>query len=131
METDREGVQVLIVDDQASFRRAARSIVELTPGFFVAGEADSGEAGIKAALEKRPDLVLMDVRLPGMSGLEAARCILAAGDENWPVILLLSTYDAADHGEELTPCGAAGYLSKAEFGSERLASAWAVASASA
>jgi DNA-binding NarL/FixJ family response regulator len=131
METDTVDVQVLIVDDQASFRRAARSVVELTPGFSVAGEAESGEAGIKAALENRPDLVLMDVHLPGMNGLQAARCILAASNAERPVIFLLSTYDPAEYGEELTECGAAGYLSKAEFGSERLAFAWATASASA
>ena len=131
MPTDRVDVQVLIVDDQASFRRAARSVVELTPGFVVAGEAESGEAGIKAAHDQKPDLVLMDVHLPGINGLEAARRILAASNEKCPVIVLLSTYDAAEYGEELSECGAAAYLTKAEFGSERLASAWAAASASA
>ena len=125
MERDRADVQVLIVDDQGSFRRAARRVVELTPGFCVAGDADSGEAAIKAALEKRLDLVLMDVHLPGISGLQAARHIRAASHEKRPVILLMSTDDAAEYGERLSDCGAAAYLSKAEFGSEQLASAWA------
>jgi two-component system invasion response regulator UvrY len=130
MQTDGVDVRVLIVDDQVSFRRAARSVVELTAGFCIAGEAESGEAGIKAVLEKRPDVVLMDVHLPGMNGLQATRRILAATDGKRPVIVLLSTCDAAEYGDELTECGAAAYLVKTDLGSERLASAWAAAIAS-
>ena len=128
MQTDHTVVRVLIVDDQASFRRAARSVVEVTPGFTLTGEAETGEAGIEAAHQQQPDLILMDVHLPGIDGVEASRRILAPGDGKQPVIFLLSTDDAADYGEELTECGAAAYLSKAEFGSERLAAAWAAAS---
>ena len=131
METDHAYVRVLIADDQPSFRHAARSVVELTPGFVVAGEAESGEAAVDAAREERPDLVLMDVHLPGIDGLEASRRILAASDGKQPVIFLLSTYEAAEYLEEPTECGAAAYLTKAEFGSERLAAAWAAANASA
>ena len=131
METDHAYVRVLITDDQPSFRHAARSVVELTPGFVVAGEAESGEAAVDAAREERPDLVLMDVHLPGIDGLEASRRILAASDGKQPVIFLLSTYEAAEYLEEPTECGAAAYLTKAEFGSEQLAAAWAAANASA
>ena len=73
----------------------------------------------------------MDVHLPGIDGLEASRRILAASDGKQPVIFLLSTYEAAEYLEEPTECGAAAYLTKAEFGSERLAAAWAAANASA
>src|SRR5947208_3027002 len=66
MPTDHGDVQVLIVDDQVAYRRAARSVVELTPGFVVAGEAETGEAAVVSARGERPDLVLMDVHLPGI-----------------------------------------------------------------
>ena len=130
MRTDHRDVQVLIVDDQAAYRRAARSVVELTPGFVVAGEAHTGEAAVDITRENMPDLVLMDVHLPGIDGLEACRRILAASDGKRPVIFLLSTYDAAEYMEEPTECGAAAYLTKSEFDSERLATAWAAAIAS-
>ena len=77
MPQTHETVRVLIVDDQASFRRAACSVVELTPGFLVIGEAETGEASIDAARAMQPDLVLMDVHLPGIDGLEASRRMLA------------------------------------------------------
>lgn len=117
-------VRVLIVDDQASFRRAARNVVELTGGFEVAGEASSGEGSIETVRLLRPDLVLMDVRLPGIDGPEASRRILReAGDEHCPVILLLSAESDVDPSL-LAECGAAGYVSKPEFGSEWLLAAW-------
>lgn len=123
-------VQVLIVDDQLSFRRAARGVVELTDGFEVAGEVTSGEASIDAARALRPDLVLMDVHLPGVDGMEASRRIKAGAADDGPVIFLLSTYEAADFAERTLECGAAAYLAKAEFGPERLAAAWSALTAS-
>lgn len=131
MPGDHSDVQVLIVDDQAAYRRAARSVVELTPGFVVAGEAHTGEAAVATTREKMPDLVLMDVHLPGIDGIEACRRILAASGGKRPVIFLLSTYDAAEYMDAPTECGAAVYLTKSEFGSERLATAWTAATASA
>jgi len=117
-------VQVLIVDDQASFRRAARGVVELTDGFDVAGEVTSGEASVEASLAFRPDLVLMHVHLPGIDGIEACRRIRSAAVGVSPVIFLLSTYGPAEFAERTVECGAAAYLPKAEFAPERLASAW-------
>jgi DNA-binding NarL/FixJ family response regulator len=119
-------VRVLLVDDQASFRRAARAVVEMAGGFEVAGEAETGEASIEVARVLRPDLVLMDVRLPGIDGLEATRRILAAGNGH-PVVFLLSTYEPADYAAWVEECGAALSLSKGEFGPDALASAWAAA----
>lgn len=105
-------------------------MVALLPGFEVAGEADSGEASVEAARVLRPDLVLVDMHLPGIDGPEATRRILACAQPGGPVVLLLSTYDAADCGRQAVACGAAAYLPKAEFGPAALRAAWLAASAS-
>jgi DNA-binding NarL/FixJ family response regulator len=120
-------VRVLIVDDQASFRRAACSVIELTPGFVVVGEAETGEASLDSACALQPDLVLMDVHLPGIDGLEASRRMLAANETYRPVILLLSTYEAGEYLDGAIDCGASAYLAKAAFGSDSLSAAWAAA----
>jgi DNA-binding NarL/FixJ family response regulator len=120
-------VRVLIVDDQEPFRMAARLVVEATDGFEVAGEADSGEQSVELAEELKPDLVLMDVNLPGINGLDATRQILDGGDDEPPVVLLLSTYEEAEYAPRAAECGAAAYIPKAVFGPDRLESAWAAA----
>jgi DNA-binding NarL/FixJ family response regulator len=120
------GVRVLIVDDLASFRSAARAVVQSTPGFEVAGEVASGEESIDRARALRPELVLMDVSLPGIDGPEATRQIVADVPE--AVVLLLSARDPGDVGSLAADCGAAAYLAKSTFSSESLARAWAVAS---
>lgn len=113
-------VRVLVVDDQERFRRAVRAVVEATPGFEVVGAVGSGEASLVAAGEVLPDLVLMDVQLPGIDGIEATRRLTS--EVPHPVVVLLSTYDA----DELDPsgCGAAAYVGKAEFGPDRLVQVW-------
>ena len=118
-------VRVLIVDDLDSFRSAARAVVQSTPGFEVAGEVASGEESVDRARALRPELVLMDVGLPGIDGAEATRQIRA--DVPGAVVLLLSARDPADVGSLAADCGAAAYLSKATFNSESLADAWATA----
>ena len=123
----RMAVRVLIVDDQEPFRLAARAVVEMTDGFEVAGEVDSGEASVEAARELNPDLVLMDVNLPGMDGLEATRQILDEADR--VVVLLLSTYEYEEYAPRAAEVGAAAYIPKSEFEPDRLAEAWASASA--
>ncbi|MGZ4595350.1 MAG: response regulator [Actinomycetes bacterium] len=118
-------VRVLVVDDQAPFRRAMAAVVEETDGFVLVAQAASGEESLELARDLRPDLVLMDVHLPGIDGLEAARR-LGAGDVP-PVVLLLSTYDE-DAGEQfVAESGAAGYVTKSAFGPERLTAAWLTA----
>jgi len=118
-------VRVLIVDDQEPFRLAARMVVDVTDGFDVVGEAETGEDAVTMAADLAPDLVLMDVNLPGIDGLEATRRILAA--ERAPVVLLLSTYEEEEYAPRAAECGAAAYIPKAVFGPDRLETAWEAA----
>jgi DNA-binding NarL/FixJ family response regulator len=118
-------VRVLVVDDQAPFRRAMASVVEETDGFVVVGQASSGEESLELGRDLQPHLVLMDVNLPGIDGLEATRRLVAT--ERPPVVLLLSTYDD-DAGEQFTAeSGAIGYITKSAFGPDRLTAAWLTA----
>jgi DNA-binding NarL/FixJ family response regulator len=103
---------------------AARMVVEATEGFEVVAEAETGEDSVTIAADLRPDLVLMDVNLPGINGLDATRRILAA-DGDRPVVLLLSTYEEAEYAPRAAECGAAAYIPKAVFGPDRLEEAWA------
>ena len=121
-------VRVLIVDDQEPFRMAARMVVEATDGFEVVGESETGEAAVQHASELNPDLVLMDVNLPGINGLDATRQILQDSDR--VIILLLSTYEEAEYAPRAAECGAAAYIPKSSFGPDRLADAWEAAKAS-
>jgi DNA-binding NarL/FixJ family response regulator len=116
---------VVIVDDQEPFRLAARMVVEATDGFEVVGEADTGEGGVDLADQLDPDLILMDVNLPGINGLEATRQILDHSTR--VVILLLSTYEEADYGPRAAECGASAYIPKSSFGPDRLSTAWQAA----
>ena len=113
-------VRVLIVDDQEPFRRAMAAVVTATDGFTIAGSVATGEESLAAAAELRPDLVLMDVNLPGIDGIEATRRLTGAPDP--PVVLLLSTYDVDQ--VDLEGSGAAAYLAKADLGPDRLSAAW-------
>jgi DNA-binding NarL/FixJ family response regulator len=125
-------VRVLIVDDQEPFRMAARMVVDATDGFDVVGEAETGEDSVAMAAELAPDLVLMDVNLPGINGLDATRQILSgAGGAGAVVVLLLSTYEEEEYAPRAAECGAAAYIPKAVFGPDRLESAWAAATGAA
>lgn len=116
-------IRVLVVDDQEPFRRAIAAVVAETDGFVVVASSSSGEESLRTVARLRPDLVLMDVNLPGIDGIEATRRITLTADP--PVVVLLSTYDQDEF--DLSGCGAAAYLAKAAFGPDRLAAAWAAA----
>jgi DNA-binding NarL/FixJ family response regulator len=119
-------VRVLIVDDLEPFRRAARAVVEATADFEVAGEAADGEASVEAAELLRPDIVLMDVNLPGISGLEATRRIHATAPGI--MVLLMSTREAQEFAGKAAECGAAAYLPKSLLTPEQLTELWTDAS---
>ena len=114
------GVKVLVVDDQDPFRRAMAAVVEATDGFVVVGAVASGEESVEAVRNLQPDLVLMDVNLPVMSGVDATREI--RGLDGSAVVVLLSTYDEDEFDQ--ADCGAAAYVSKALFSPERLQQVW-------
>jgi DNA-binding NarL/FixJ family response regulator len=116
-------VRVLIVDDQAPFREAARAVVEATDGFDVVGESETGEASVVASQQLDPDLVLMDVNLPGINGLEATRQILK-NSNGTVVVLLLSTYEEEEYAPRAAECGASSYIAKSKFEPDRLTAAW-------
>ncbi len=116
------GTTVLIVDDQMPFRTAARSVVGATPGFEVVGEAKSGEAAIEQVTALSPQLVLMDINMDGMSGIEATRRITDAHPGT--KVILLSTYDADDLPADARTCGAVGYVHKEQFGPDVLVRIW-------
>ena len=115
-------VRVMLVDDQAPVLRAMSAVVAETSGFEVVGRAVSGEEAVAVAAMLLPDVVLMDINLPGIDGLEATRRILEARPAT--VVLLLSTYDEEAGASFVTESGAAAYVAKAAFGPDRLDEVW-------
>jgi two-component system invasion response regulator UvrY len=120
---DDAAVSVLIVDDQAPFRRAAAAVVRVTGGFEIVGEAESGEEAVELAGELAPRLVLMDINMGGISGIEATRRITTTAPH--VVVVLLSTYQAADLPADAATSGAVAYVNKEEFGPQVLEDVWA------
>jgi DNA-binding NarL/FixJ family response regulator len=103
-------IRVLIADDQALVRGGFRSILEGQDDIEVVGEADDGAQAVDAAARLRPDVVLMDIRMPGVDGLEATRRIVAGGVATR--ILVLTTFDVDDYVYEAMKAGASGFLLK-------------------
>jgi DNA-binding NarL/FixJ family response regulator len=104
-------LRVVIADDQALVRVGFRLILETEEGIAVVAEASDGEEAIRAVRRLRPDVVLMDVRMPGLDGLEAARRILAGGDATCRVIML-TTFDLDEYVYAALEAGASGFLLK-------------------
>ena len=116
-------VRVMIVDDQVPFRRAAQAVVESTDLFVVVGAFETADQGLAAVNDLRPDLILMDVNLPGIDGVEASRRLRIAHPSI--VVILLSSYDEAEFADLTAECGAAAYVPKSAFGPDRLEEIWA------
>jgi two-component system, NarL family, invasion response regulator UvrY len=113
---------VLVVDDQAPFRLAAKAVVRRLTEFEFAGEASSGHEAIELVDRLHPELVLMDINMPQMNGIEATRQILAAHPDT--VVILCSTYDRRDLPADAASSGASGYVNKEQFGAELLRRIW-------
>jgi len=104
-------VAVLIVDDQALVRTGLRMVLELEPDIDIVGEAADGEQAVTVAAETNPDVILMDVRMPHMDGLEATRRIVR-GREQGPRVLILTTFDLDQYVYEALLAGASGFVLK-------------------
>lgn len=103
-------INVLIVDDQELVRAGFRMILEVQADIEVVGEAGDGAQAIEAARTLDPDVILMDVRMPGTDGIEATRRLLAAGSR--ARVLMLTTFDADEYVYEAMKAGASGFLLK-------------------
>jgi DNA-binding NarL/FixJ family response regulator len=121
-------VAVLAVDDQAVFRRALASLIEATPGFEQVGEAASGPEALALAGELHPDLVLLDVRMPGMDGVETARRLCDADART--VVVLISIDDVPELAAAPRSAGAAAYVRKQELSTRKLRELWEAISTS-
>ena len=115
-------VTVLAVDDQEVFRRAARSLIAATPGFEQVGEAASGPEALELVAELRPDLVLLDVRMPGMDGIETARRLSGADPD--ATVVLISLEELPELPSALASVGAAAYLRKQDLSTRALRELW-------
>ena len=122
MDANPTNVRVLIVDDQTPFREASRMVVEMTDGFEVAGEAENGRQALDLVSEIRPDLVLMDVQMPGMDGIETTRMISAL--PNPPTVVVMSTHESGDYAGMAVAAGAIGFVPKSQFSFDTLETMW-------
>jgi DNA-binding NarL/FixJ family response regulator len=105
-------IRVLITDDQALVRTGFRMILESEDDIEVVGEAADGREAVDKAIAASPDVILMDIRMPDLDGIEATRRIIAAGGENAPKILMLTTFDLNEYVYEALQAGASGFLLK-------------------
>jgi DNA-binding NarL/FixJ family response regulator len=115
-------IDVLIVDDQELMRTGFRLFLETQPGLTVVGEAGDGEEAIERARELRPDVVLMDIRMPNMDGVEATARLTSGAIEPAPRVLVLTTFDLDEYVFGALRAGAAGFLLK-DASRERLVEA--------
>lgn len=103
-------IRLLLVEDQTLMRQGLKTILDLEPGFRVVGEAADGERGVQLALELRPDVVLMDVQMPRLNGVQATAELV----RQWPEarVVILTTFDRDDYVYQGVRAGALGYLLK-------------------
>ena len=122
-------LKLVIADDEAMVRRGLRMLIETEPGLDVVGEAANGREAVSLARRTRPDLVLMDVRMPELDGLSAARQVLALPHP--PRVLMLTTFDEDENVYEALRIGTSGFLLKASPPEQLLEAIRAVGSGNA
>lgn len=115
-------VRVLVVDDQAPFRAAARAVITRVPGFQLVAEATSGEEAVEVADVLHPAVVLMDINMGALDGLEATKIITDSHPET--MVILVSTYTEDDMPPAARTCGAAAYVNKDELSPRVLRRLW-------
>ncbi|MDQ0757547.1 response regulator [Streptomyces canus] len=114
--------RVLVVDDQFLIRAGLVGLLDAAAGFEVAGEAGDGEEAVRLAAKTRPDVILMDIRMPGMNGIQATKRIIADAAGPAPRVLILTTFDLDEYVYGALRAGASGFLLK-DSGPERLLAA--------
>jgi DNA-binding NarL/FixJ family response regulator len=124
-------VRILICDDQALIRTAYTTIFGVQPGFAVAGTATDGEQAVRLARELRPDVVLMDIRMPVLDGIEATRRLAGPGVADPLRVLVVTTFNLDEYVYQALRAGAAGFLLKDAQPAELLAGVRAVAAGDA
>ena len=117
----RHLIRIAIADDQELVRTGLRMILEGEADFQVVGEAADGEEAVELAARERPDVLLLDVRMPGADGFEAARRILGEGSDQQVRVLMLTTFDLDDYVYEAMRIGACGFLLKNMAGEDIVA----------
>jgi two-component system response regulator NreC len=120
-----EAITLLLADDHDVVRTGLKSLLESQPGLRVVAEARNGEEAIQRALETRPDLVLMDISMPGMDGLEATRQLKLSSPETQ--VLALTIHDDKQYFMAMLAAGASGYLTKQAAAEDLVAAIHAVA----
>ena len=105
-------IRLVVVDDQALVRAGLRVIFDAEPDMEVVAEAEDGLAAVEAAGRLQPDVLVMDIRMPRLDGLEATRRVVSAGGEHAPKVLVLTTFDVDDYVYEALRAGASGFLLK-------------------
>ncbi|WP_345632444.1 response regulator transcription factor [Rugosimonospora acidiphila] len=105
-------VRVLVVDDQVLIRAGLAALIRAAPGLDVVGEAADGDEAVALAAETRPDVILMDIRMPEATGIEATRRILEQRRDDPPRVLMLTTFDVDEYVYEALRAGASGFLLK-------------------
>ncbi|HYK68133.1 MAG TPA: response regulator transcription factor [Streptosporangiaceae bacterium] len=106
------GIRVLIADDEALVRTGFRLLIDSAPGLTVVGEASDGIQAVRQARALKPDVVVMDIRMPVMGGLEATKVILDTDPDSAPRILIVTTFDEDEHVFEALRSGASGFVLK-------------------
>jgi DNA-binding NarL/FixJ family response regulator len=115
-------IRVLVVDDQFLIRAGLVGLLNAAPGIEVVGEAEDGDEAVRVAAETSPDVVLMDIRMPGTDGVRATELILAQATDPVPRVLVLTTFDLDEYVYGALRAGASGFLLK-DSGPERLLAA--------